>query len=162
MIGAKKLLILGGLALIIVGMSYGLYFAVFVEHQTLDTIGGSLATSFVQAANHKFPESEAALDSYAEAKYVYVRQVDLHSHWIGLGMLLMILGAVFERVAFADRFRFLLALALLIGAAVFPFGVLLETFNHGAVPRAVAIVGSGLVIASLCAVALGFARQGEP
>ena len=162
MIAAKKLLILGGLALIILGMSYGLYFAVFVEHQTLDGIGGSLATSFIRAAERKSSESQTALDAYAETKFVYTRQVDLHSHWIGLGMLLMVLGAVFERVAFADRFRFFIALALLAGAATFPFGVLLETFDSGPIPRAVAIVGSGLIIASLGAVVLGFARQSEP
>jgi hypothetical protein len=161
MIGAKKLLILGGLGLIILGMSYGLYFAVFVEHQTLDGIGGSLATSFIRAAERKSAESQAALDVYAETKFVYTRQVDLHSHWIGLGMLLMVLGAVFERVAFADRVRFLLALALFIGAVLFPFGVLLETFNSGPAPRAIAILGSGLVIASLSAIALGFARESE-
>ena len=162
MMNAKKLLILGGLALAIVGMCYGLYFAVFVEHQTLDTIGGSLATSFVRAAERKMPESQAALDAYAEAKYVYTRQVDVHSHWIGLGMLLIVLGAAFERVGFSERIRSLLALALLVGAAIFPLGVILQTFNHGPVPRAIAIVGSGLVIVALAAVALGFARQSEP
>lgn len=161
MIGARKLLILGGLALVIVGMSYGLYFAVFVEHQTLDTIGDSLASSFVRAAERKMPEAQAALDTYAETKYVYTRQVDVHSHWIGLGMLLIVLGAAFERVAFGDRLRFLLALALLAGAAIFPLGVILQTYDHGPAPRAIAIVGSGLVIAALGCIVIGFARQSE-
>jgi hypothetical protein len=162
MIDARKLLILGGLALAVVGMSYGLYFAVFVEHQTLDTIGGSLATSFVRAAERKLPESQASLDAYAETKYVYTRQVDVHSHWIGLGMLLIVLGAAFDRVGFGERLRSLLALSLLVGAAIFPLGVILQTYDHGSAPRAIAIVGSGLVIAALSAVALGFARQSEP
>lgn len=162
MIGARKLLILGGLALAVVGMCYGLYFAVFVEHQTLDTIGGSLVTSFIRAAERKIPESQAALDTYAETKYIYTRQVDVHSHWIGLGMLLMVLGAAFERVAFGDRLRSLLALSLLVGAAIFPLGVILQTYDHGPAPRATAIVGSALIIAALSAIALGFARQSEP
>jgi hypothetical protein len=161
MIGARKLLILGGLALVIAGMCYGLYFAVFVEHQTLDTIGGLLATSFVRAAERKLPESQAALDAYAETKYVYTRQVDVHSHWIGLGMLLIVLGAVFERVTFGDRLRSLLALSLLVGAAIFPLGVILQTYDHGLAPRAIAIVGSALVIGALSAVALGFARASD-
>lgn len=161
MINAKKLLILGGLALAVVGMCYGLYFAVFVEHQTLDTIGGSLATSFVRAAERKLPESEAALDAYAEAKYVYTRQVDVHSHWIGLGMLLIVLGAAFERVALGERLRSALALSLLVGAAIFPLGVMLETYDHGPAPRAIAILGSGLVIAALSVVAVGFARASD-
>ena len=159
MTGARKILILGGLALAILGMSYGLYFALFVEHQTLDGIGGALATSFIRAAERKLPESQVALDKYGEIKYVYTRQIDVHGHWIGLGMLLIVLGAVFERVGFADRIKFVLALALLIGAVTFPLGVFLQTVDHGSLPRAVAIFGSGLLIAGLSAVAFGFARR---
>src|ERR1700687_2385829 len=145
MVSGRKLLILGGLALVILGMSYGLYFAVFVEHQTLDGIGGSLATSFVRAAERKLPESQAALDQYAEIKYIYVRQVDVHGHWIGLGMLLIVLGTVYDRIGFAERIRFVLAFALLVGAAIFPTGVILQTVDHGSLPRAIAIAGSGLL-----------------
>ena len=107
------------------------------------------------------PESQAALDAYAEAKYVYTRQVDVHSHWIGLGLLLIVLGAAFERVAFGDRLRSLLALSLLVGAAIFPLGVILQIYDHGPAPRAMAILGSGLVIAALSGVALGFARASD-
>ena len=45
-----RLLVIGGLLLAVWGMTYGLYYAVFVEHQTLDTIGGSLTNAFVHAA----------------------------------------------------------------------------------------------------------------
>ena len=44
MSSARKLLVFGGLTLAAVGMLYGLHYAVFVEHQTLDTMGGALAT----------------------------------------------------------------------------------------------------------------------
>jgi hypothetical protein len=44
--GARRLLILGGIALALWGMSYGLWYAVFAEHQALDGIGISLATGF--------------------------------------------------------------------------------------------------------------------
>src|SRR5207237_1444333 len=82
---ARKVLVFGGLALAAFGMLYGLYYAVFVEHQTLDQMGGSLANAFVHAAQRQMADSRAALDAYASVKYDYVRQVDVHSHWIGLG-----------------------------------------------------------------------------
>jgi hypothetical protein len=66
---------------------------------------------------------------------------------------------VFDRIGFAQRIKLVLAVALLIGAAIFPAGVILQTINHGSLPRAVAIAGSGLLIAALGAVACGFARQ---
>lgn len=158
MSGSRRLLILGGLALAIWGMSYGLWYAVFAEHQALDEIGSSLATGFAGAAGHDPTAAQSALLRYKEAKYVYDRQVDIHGHWIGLAMLLLVVGIAFERVAFAERVRYLLALGLLLGAVIFPLGVFLQTLSHGFGPRAIAILGSALVIASLAGIALGFAR----
>ena len=155
MSGSRRLLIIGGIALAVWGMSYGLWYAVFAEHQALDNIGSSLAGSFAASADRNPGVVESSLRQYREAKYVYERQVDIHGHWIGLAMLLIVLGIGFDRVNFAERFKLLLALGLLVGAVVFPFGVLLQTISHGPLPRAIAIVGSGFVIAGLVGCAAG-------
>jgi hypothetical protein len=160
MTGSRKLLVLGGMALAAVGMLYGLYDAVFVEHQTLDQMGGSLAHAFASAAERNSSESQTALEAYASTKYDYVRQVDAHSHWIGLGMLMILLGALFERVNFSEAMRQAIAIGLLTGSAVFPLAVILQTYHHGAfILKALAVVGPGLVIVGLTATAWGFARQ---
>jgi hypothetical protein len=156
---SRKLLIFGGLALAIWGMGYGIWYAVFIEHQTLDGLGSALATGFIRAAESRMEESQAALADAASRSFVYVRQVDAHGHWIGLGLLLLILGIAFERVAFVERTRTYLALALLTGAVAFPLGVLAETWNRGAGPQAIAVAGSALVILGLAATAWGFARK---
>jgi hypothetical protein len=155
----RKLLIFGGLALAIWGMGYGIWYAVFIEHQTLDGLGSALATGFIRAAENRMTESHAALADAASRSYVYVRQVDAHGHWIGLGLLLLILGIAFDRVGFGERARIYLAIALLAGAVIFPLGVLLETWNRGMGPQAIAVVGSGLVIIGLSGTAWGFARS---
>ena len=157
---SRKLLILGGTALAVLGMLYGLHYAVFVEHQTLDRMGGSLAGAFAHAAERRWDDSQSALTAYRETKYDYVRQVDLHSHWIGLAMLLIVLGVVFDEVAFAERARFAIALALLAGSIVFPLGVILQTVRMAPLGSAMAIAGSALVIAALAATAAGFMRAG--
>jgi hypothetical protein len=159
MSGSRRLLILGGIALALWGMGYGLWYAVFAEHQALNGIGGSLATAFDAAASRNLGASETAFRNYKEAKYVYDRQVDVHGHWIGLAMLLIVVGIAFDRVRFAERQKLVLASALLAGAAIFPFGVLLQIFDHGAIPRGIAILGSLLVIAALLGVALGLAAR---
>jgi hypothetical protein len=157
-IGSRKILVFGGLALAIWGMAYGIWYAVFIEHQTLDGLGAALATGFMRAAENRMAESQTALTEAASRSFVYVRQVDAHGHWIGLGLLLLILGIGFDRVGFAERARMCIALALLAGAILFPLGVLMETWNRGTGPQGVAIAGSALVIIGLCATALGFAR----
>jgi len=156
----RKLLIFGGVALAAFGMLYGLHYAVFVEHQTLERMGGSLAEGFVHAANRQMPDAHAGIAGYANTKYDYVRQVDVHSHWIGLGMLMIVLGVVFDSVAFGQRTQFLLAMAFGLGSFIFPLGVILQTTSHGATyASALAIAGSGLVIVALAGIAVGFARQ---
>lgn len=154
-----RLLIIGGLLLVTVGLTYGMIYAVFIEHQTLDSIGGSLAGAFVHAAEQRPAESQASMQDYAGANYVYVRQVDAHGHWIGLGLLLIVLGIGFSRVGFAESARLNIAVALLAGSILFPLGVFLETLNRGNGPKAVAVLGSALVVASLGAAAIGFSRH---
>ncbi len=157
---SRKLLILGGTVLAVLGMLYGLHYAVFVEHQTLDRMGGSLAGAFAHAAERRGDDSQLALTAYRETKYDYVRQVDLHSHWISLAMLLIVLGVVFDEVAFAERARFTIALAMLAGSIVFPLGVILQTVHMAPLGSVLAIAGSALVIAALGATAVGFIREG--
>ncbi len=156
----RKVLLIGGLVLALLGMLYGLHYAVFVEHQTLDRMGGSLAQAFVHAAERNPTEAHGALNRYTATKYNYVRQVDIHSHWIGLAMLLMVLGVVFDGVTFNEPARNWIAAALVAGSFAFPLGVILQTVRHGgSLASALAIVGSTTVTIALGAVVWGFARS---
>jgi hypothetical protein len=72
---------------------------------------------------------------------------------------MIILGALFERVNFTEGIRQAIALSLLVGGAVFPLSVILQTYNHGAtILKALAVASSGLVIVGMAATAWGFAR----
>ena len=136
-----------------------MYYAVFVEHQTLDRIGGSLTASFAAAAQGNWGASESGLVNYSHARYDYVRQVDVHSHWIGLAMLMIVLGIALDGIRFSEHARWWLALAMLTGSVIFPLGVILQTAAKGAMlGSALAILGSGLVIIALAGMAWGFAR----
>ena len=159
MSAARRLLVAGGIALALLGMIYGVWYAVFAEHQELDGIGRALTTSFSAAAKRDFTATETALQEYREWKYKYDRHVDAHGHWIGLAMLLVVLGFAFDQVGFGKKTKMALARSLLTGAFLFPLGVMLETFNHGYWPRALAVAGSALVIGSLALVTLGMARR---
>jgi hypothetical protein len=159
MSAARRLLLVGGISLAALGMLYGLHYAVFVEHQTLDRMGGALAQAFVHAAGRNTAKAHAAVDTYAATKYDYVRRVDVHSHWIGLAMLLLVLGVAFDGVAFNERARTWIAAALVAGSFAFPLGVILQTASHGtAFASVLAILGSAIVTIALAAVAWGFAR----
>ncbi len=156
---SRKTLILGGLLLVIWGMSYGLWYALFDEHQTLVRMGERLTTAYAQAAARDMPAANAALDEYAAAKFEYVREVDVHSHWSGLAVLLFVLGLMFEQVNFTERHRRRLAWVLVAGSFLFPLGVILQIAWPGPIPQGIAAVASGLLILALAAVAWGFSRR---
>ena len=58
---ARRILIIGGIALALWGMAHGLWYAVFAEHQALDTIGASLSSAFANAATQHPERAHAAL-----------------------------------------------------------------------------------------------------
>ena len=156
---ARRILITGGIALAVWGMAYGTWYAIFAEHQALENIGASLSAAFSSAAQRDAVQSMAALSRYKEFKYVYDRQVDVHGHWIGLAMVLIVLGLCFDQVSFSEKLKTWLAVGILAGAVLFPLGVLLQVFSQGPLPEILAILGAALEIAALCFVALGFARS---
>jgi hypothetical protein len=73
-------------------------------------------------------------------------------------MILIVLGVIFDRVRWSSVVQTAVAAALLAGSFLFPLGVVLQTVNHGSFPFALAILGAGLVIVSMGAVAWGLAR----
>ncbi len=158
MSASRKLLLAGGLALVVWAMVFGLWYALFVEHQTLERMGGALATGFAQAAERKMEDAHASLATYSRTRFDYVRQVDVHSHWGGLAVLLMLLGLAFDRVGFSERVRTALAALMLAGSFLFPLGVLLQTVDPGVVPKALGAAGAAMVILGLGAAAVGFTR----
>jgi hypothetical protein len=153
---ARKLLLAGGIALLIAGMCYGLWYALFIEHQRLDQVGGALATSFAQAADRNLPAAHQSIESYGAARYLYIREVDAHSHWTGLALLLILLSTAFDRLGLSASRRAWLAWALVLGAAGFPASVLLQSLCHDSLPRLLAAVFAAILIAALAITAWGF------
>jgi hypothetical protein len=157
---SRMMLLWGGLALGLVGMLWGLYYALFLEHQMLNRMAGSLVAGFVAASDKNIAQAHRFIHAYASQKYDYVSQVDAHSHWIGLAMLMILLGVALDRVAFSEGMRRGLAIALVLGSVLFPAAVLVETARFGAVVGPVlAIAGSALVTLALGGIAVGFVRQ---
>jgi hypothetical protein len=122
---ARRLLVLGGIALILAGMILGDIFAVFVLHQNASRVGAGLA-----AAAH------AAVADDATAVITHFREVggflenrgtkvDTHVHMIAFGYLALMLGIVQPWLALSESAKKRLAWVFLIGATVLPIGVFL-------------------------------------
>lgn len=122
---ARRLLVLGGIALILAGMILGDIFAVFVLHQNASRVGAGLA-----AAAH------AAVAGDANAVITHFREVggflenrgtkvDTHVHMIAFGYLALMLAIVQPWLALGESVKKKLARLFLVGATVLPIGVFL-------------------------------------
>ncbi len=122
-VSARRLLLLGGIALIVVGMIFGDVFAIFILHQNAARVGAGLS-----AAAHAALAGDSSLvaanftnvGSFLENRGT---KVDTHVHVIEFGYLALLLAITMPWVAFAEKTKRSMAWMFLIGATLLPVGV---------------------------------------
>jgi hypothetical protein len=123
--GARRLLALGGIGLILVGMLVGDIFAVFVLHQNAARVGASLTAAAHAAVAG---DSKAVLASFqATGGFLENRgtKVDTHVHMIAFGYLALMLAILEPWVALREKTKKKLAWVFLLGSGLLPVGVFL-------------------------------------
>ncbi|RME34634.1 MAG: hypothetical protein D6786_04325 [Gammaproteobacteria bacterium] len=151
----QQLLIAGGLALTLLGMSFGLWYALYDEHQTLGAMGASLASAMGLAAEGDEAAALKAVEAFGNYRFEYVRDVHAHSHWGSLGLLLILLGFAGAESRYRESALAALALLLLYGAFAFPLGVMLQPLQAGVMARVLSISGALCLVTGLFAWAWG-------
>lgn len=123
--GARRLLVFGGIALIISGMLFGDIFAVFVLHQN----GGRTGEALLAAAQAAAAQNSAAVrDAFAGIGGLledHGTKVDTHVHMTDAGYLALLLALVQPYVAIPSQRRKRLAQAFLAGSVMLPVGIFL-------------------------------------
>src|SRR5215472_4735788 len=124
-LSARRLLALGGIGLILVGMLVGDIFAVFVLHQNAAKVSESLS-----AAAHAAIAGDAnavALSFQSVGNFLENRgtKVDTHVHMIAFGYLALMLAVLQPWIALAEAAKRHLAWFFLFGAWLLPVCVFL-------------------------------------
>jgi hypothetical protein len=121
----RRLLLLGGIGLILSGMLFGDIFAVFTLHQNAARVGTSLAAGADaalagnrQAVLANFQNAGASLENRGT-------KVDTHVHMIDFGYLALMLAILQPWLAFTEGAKKKLAWVFLTGAWLLPVGVYL-------------------------------------
>ena len=158
----NRILILSGLSMIAMTMFFGVYYAVFDEHQTLVGMGVAMMNGFVEAAGGDEAAAYAALQQYGEIAAEYKREIHFHGHWGFLSLVLILYGLVVHKLGYGRRARAGVAAGLATSAAAFPLGVLLQIGPLALFGKVLAVLGTvGLVLAMLVIV-IGVLRGHEP
>jgi len=122
---ARRLFLLGGIALILTGMFFGDIFAVFTLHQNAAQVGANLAAA-AQAA--LAGNRDAVLANFQNVGAFLENRgtkVDTHVHMIDFGYLALLLAILQPWVALTERSKKKLAWVFLAGALLLPIGVYL-------------------------------------
>jgi hypothetical protein len=124
-LSARRLLVLGGIGLILAGMILGDLFAVFVLHQNAARVGDSLAAAAHAALSSD--SSAVGLNFSNVGAFLENRgtKVDAHAHIIGFGYLALMLAILQPWVALREGTKQRLAWIFLLGAWLLPVGVFL-------------------------------------
>jgi hypothetical protein len=124
-LSARRLLVLGGIALILVGMLFGDIFAVFVLHQNASRAGASLATAAHAALRGDRSLVHASFQDVGSLLENRGTKVDTHVHMIDFGYLALLLAILLPWSALREGTKQHLAWLFLTGAGLLPGGVFL-------------------------------------
>jgi hypothetical protein len=122
---ARRLLVLGGIGLILVGMLFGDIFAVFILHQNAARVGASLASAAHGALAGDRSRVQASFQDVGAFLENRGTKVDTHVHMIDFGYLALMLAILQPWIAFGEVTKRRLAWIFLTGAGVLPVGVFL-------------------------------------
>jgi hypothetical protein len=127
-LGPRRLLIVSGILLIIVGMIFGDIFAVFVLHQNAGRIGEHLlAATEAVATGDAAAAEQNILRIGGPGGFLENRgtKVDTHVHMIAFGYIALLLAIVLPYVALSGKQKTQLAMLFVVGATLLPPAVFL-------------------------------------
>jgi hypothetical protein len=122
---ARRLLVMGGITLILTGMLFGDIFAVFVLHPNASRINENLLAAVQAVAAHDPANVPAHFQNIGGLLENRGTKVDAHAHMIGFGYIALLLALVQPFVAFGEAAKKRMAAVLVFGGFLLPFGVFL-------------------------------------
>ena len=124
-LSARRLLLLGGIGLILVGMLFGDIFAVFILHQNAAHVGDGLSAAAHAALAGdagRIPVIFQNIGSFLENRGT---KVDTHVHMIDFGYLALMLALLQPWAGFSEKARQRWAWLFLFGGGLLPVSVFL-------------------------------------
>jgi hypothetical protein len=122
---ARRLLLFGGMALIVSGLLFGDVFAVFVLHQNGGRTGAALLAATKSVAAQNPAAVKDAFSRIGDLMEDHGTKVDTHVHLTDAGYLALLLALLQPYVALSQEHKKLLAKLFIAGGALLPLGIFL-------------------------------------
>jgi hypothetical protein len=155
---ASRLLLAGGLLLLVWGFLYGAFYAAWLESGKAIPEVDILKSIVTNAASQN--QELLGQDFAAYGKFQMYRAINVatHTHINEMGILLLLLSFAQRLLPYSDSARTRWAILAVAGGFLLPVGILLE-IPYGVVGSVIADSAGFAVIASLVAMLLGLLRH---
>jgi len=155
---ASRYLVKAGFLLILVGMSFGLYYAWVLVFQDEPALYRAIGEATAFAANANAAEAADHIVQFKRMQSKIGITAAAHSHAVEFGFLMLMLAFLQRFILLTDAWRLRWARVLSIGAFALPVCVLLAT-KYGLRAAAFSDLFGGFVLIALLAMAYGLVRQ---
>lgn len=146
LLDSRRMLVIGGIALILAGMIFGDFFAVFVLHQNATKINSRLLAATQAVAAREVQGVASAFQDVGGFLENRGTKVDAHAHVIAFGYIALLLALLQPFVAFSEQTKKRVAQIFLIGSILLPVGVFLIHYV-GLAGSPFAVIGLASVVA---------------
>ena len=154
---ASRLLLSGGVLLIVAGFLFGSYYAAFSLYNDEEQETKVLARLLRSAFAHDSSVANV-VNEYDMLQAEKAINIAAHAHFIEFGVIAFLLGLIQPLVFLSETWKIRWAVILLSGSFVLPVFVAME-LKLGLLAGGIADCGGALVIISLCAMLAGIARS---
>lgn len=154
-----KRFVVAGLILILAGLLFGLVFSYSVDHRTRLTTNDAYQPVFeLISEGAEDTDWQTLLREINSASRVYARAIDVHTHSVNMGILVMLMGLLYPVFSGGRRFAEVLAIGFVLAAWLYPAGLMLQMFQSTLLGEVIAALGAGLGIGTFTLLLIGIWR----
>ncbi|NLY55095.1 MAG: hypothetical protein GX058_01135 [Firmicutes bacterium] len=150
---ARKMLIVGGLAMLTLSMVYGSIIATFYLDRFAQERKSALANGFLDQL-----AGEVNAARYEQALRTAGQHRSSHSHLSNVGLIALAIGIGTPYFNLSERVLKITGAAFLLGGIILPLGVFLEPVYHQEIGSLIAMIGGVLVTMATAVFLVGACR----
>ena len=152
---AYNILVIGGMALLLLGMSYGGVYGAFFLDKFHAIQENHFKTALDYAATEKIKEAKTAYDQAAKTQMLMEAVSSGHAHLTIFGLIGLALAINVNKLQIKEKWKNIAAIALITGGLILPIGVVLQPLVNKTLGKVVSIIGGLSVMSSIAVYILG-------
>jgi len=138
---AHNILLIGGLAMLLLGMIYGGIYGAFFLEKLLESQSDRLGITIGYAARGKVEEANKVYKKISDVEELRDTLSSGHSHLSVFGLIALAMAANIRKVRLKEKWKIIAAAVLLAGGLLLPIGVVLQPLVNKSLGKIISIIG---------------------